>query len=143
MLLEPKIGKLIRKMNPYTNGAMRTMFCGRDPTNLATLAGHLITLGTAINTYLGDMSVPNLQALETAEDNVDADLDLHDISVRVDNDYRQDYMTWTFRNQPYAVKRALRVTYRYELTDPPPGRGARTGIFGTEHVLIGYAGSNG
>jgi hypothetical protein len=140
MILEPKLGKLIRKLNPYTNGAMRTMLCGADPSNLATLGADLTTLGGAITAYVNDPSDNNLTALNQAEDSLDQHLSISDISLRVDNDFHQEYMTWIFRGQPHAVKRALRVTYRYELTDR---QAAGTGIYATEHVLIGYAGSNG
>lgn len=137
MLLEPKLGKLIRKLNPYTNGAMRTMLCGANPPNFVALGADLTALGNAITTYAAAQTAANLHAVELAEDQVNTDLGISDFDLRVDNDYRQDYMTWTFRGQPHAVKRALRISYRYEL----PGQGA--GVFATEHVLIGYAGSNG
>ena len=137
MLLEPKVGKLIRQLNPYTNGGMRTMLCGDDPANLAILGADLTALGNAITTYAASSTPANLQAVEAAEDKINADLDISDLPLRVDNDYRQDYMIWTFRGQPQSVKRALRLSYRYEL----PGQGS--GVFATEHVLIGYAGSNG
>jgi hypothetical protein len=167
MLFEPKIGKLIRRLNPYTSGAMYTMLCGTDPTNLTNLTNlgtDLTNLGMAITAYAaqGAQTPANLATINTWEEQLNLDLSIADIPVRADNDFRQDYMTWTFRNQPYAVKRALRITYRYELTDPSPGTGTGTftttatggtwtktgtrtgtGVFGTEHVLIGYAGSNG
>ena len=48
-------------------------------------------------------------------------------------------MNWTFRGQPYKVKRAPLIKYRYEITR----NGAGTGVFVTDHVLVGYAGGNG
>jgi hypothetical protein len=138
MLFEPKIGKLIRKLNPYTDGSMDTMLCGGTPPNLTTLGTLVSALGQAL-TALGN-GTGTVQQVKTAEDNLDKVMDIFDFNLRVDNDYRQDYMTWIFRTQQYAVKRALRITYRYELTDK---QGNKTGIFATEHVLIGYAGSNG
>ena len=159
MMLEPKLGKLIRALNPYTNGAMRTMLCGTNPTNLATIGTDLTNLGTAISTYsaaLANPATPPAQlALDLAdvnqwEDQLNTDLGISDIPLRIDNDNKQDYMTWVFRAQPYAVKRALRITYRYQLPPPVPVPQTPpilpfppTGIFATEHVLIGYAGGNG
>ena len=141
MLLEPRLGKLIRKLNPYTNGAMRTMLCGADPPTslpaLRVLGQDLVDLGNALMAYAADASQANLDTVNGCEDKIDLNMPISDINLRVDNDYRQDYMTWVFRTQAYAVKRALRISYRYQL--PPPA----TGIYATEHVLIGYAGSNG
>lgn len=47
---------------------------------------------------------------------------------------------WTFRGSPQSIKRALRITYRYQLKDIS---GHNTGFYATEHLLIGYAGGNG
>jgi len=141
MLFELKIGKLIRRLNPYTSGAMDTMHCGaRPPVISAALPGALTTLARHLATYIGAPTPQNLQVVQNDEVIIDPDVDIADFDLRVDNDYRQEYMTWIFRGQPHAVKRALRVTYRYELTDR---QGVGTGVFATEHVLIGYAGSNG
>jgi hypothetical protein len=60
--------------------------------------------------------------------------------VGVDNNYTQEYLTWTFKGRPQTVKRAVRVRYRYALKDQ---NGAPNGLYATEHLLIGYAGSNG
>jgi hypothetical protein len=155
MLFEPRIGKLIRKLNPYTNGAMDTMLCaGNVPTNLAALAQLATDLGnlaTALTNYANQATPQNLQLVNQAEAALDPDMDISDLNLRIDNDNKQDYMTWVFRAQPYAVKRALRLSYRYQLPplpDPlnppnPANPPQPTGIFATEHVLIGYAGGNG
>jgi hypothetical protein len=137
MLFEPRIGKLIRQLNPYTNGGMETMLCGADPANLAQMGADLTALGNAITTYANAPTPAHLQAVQGAETQINTHLDISNLDLRVDNDYRQDYMTWIFRGQPHAVKRALRLGYRYQL----PGQGV--GVQAIEHVLIGYAGSNG
>jgi len=117
------------------------MHCGaRPPVISAALPGALTTLARHLATYIGAPTPQNLQVVQNDEVIIDPDVDIADFDLRVDNDYRQEYMTWIFRGQPHAVKRALRVTYRYELTDR---QGVGTGVFATEHVLIGYAGSNG
>jgi hypothetical protein len=150
MMLEPKLGKLIRALNPYTNGAMRTMLCGTNPTNLAAIGADLTALGNAITAYANNATPANLAAVDTCEDTLNSDLGISDLPLRIDNDNKQDYMTWVFRAQPYAVKRALRITYRYQLPPPVPVPQTPailpfppTGIFATEHLLIGYAGGNG
>lgn len=140
MLLEPKIGTLIRKLNPYTNGRMGTMLCGAVPTNLAALGADLTALGNAITAYAGAQSAANLIAIENAEYRINVDLGISDIELRIDNDFSQDYMHWTFRGQAQAVKRALCLTYQYELRDRA---GAGLGIYATDHILIGYCGANG
>jgi hypothetical protein len=141
MLFELKIGKLIRQLNPYTNGAVDTMHCGASPPVISPALAHaLTTIAADLTTYANNPTPQNLQPVEQDEGPVDLNFDISDIGVRVDNDHNQDYMTWMFRAQPYAVRKALRVTYRYELTDK---QGAGTGVFATEHVLIGYAGGNG
>lgn len=149
MLFEPRIGKLIRKLNPYTNGGMDTMLCGLDaPTDpvilnlLNALGNDLVQLGNALIAYAAAPNAGTLNQVNIAENQIDLSVPMSDFNLRIDNDYRQDYMTWVFRTQPYKVKRALRVTYRYQL--PPPVAGnPPTGIYATEHVLIGYAGGNG
>ncbi len=56
-------------------------------------------------------------------------------------DHYQNYTSaeWIFRGQPQAIKKAFRITYRYALKDAD---GKPTEVYATEHVLIGYAGSN-
>jgi hypothetical protein len=152
MLLEPRLGKLIRKLNPYTNGGMRTMLCGADPpANLAAVGQDLVNLGNALIAYATTPDQTHLDAVNQYEDQIDLDMPISDLTLRIDNDFTQDYMSWVFRGQPYKVKRALRISYRYQLppqpdplnpadhAHPPPP----TGIFATEHVLVGYAGGNG
>ena len=155
MLLEPRLGKLIRKLNPYTSGRMRTMLCGADvPADLAalsTLGQDLVNLGNDLIAYAAAPNQANLDAINADEDKIDSDMPISDLPLRIDNDFRQDYMTWVFRGQPYAVKRALRISYRFQLPPSPdplhPWDYAHpplpTGVFATEHVLIGYAGGNG
>jgi hypothetical protein len=52
------------------------------------------------------------------------------------DDHTENYTSveWIFRGTPQTVKKALRITYRYPVGD---------GFYATEHILIGYAGSNG
>ena len=137
MLFEPKLGKLIRKLNPYTSGDMQTMLCGANPADLATLGTDLTNLGNAISAFASGSGT--LQTVTDCEKKLDADMPISDLDIRIDNDYQQEYMSWTFRGQPYKVKRALLIKYRYEITR----NGVGTGVFATDHVLVGYAGGNG
>jgi hypothetical protein len=72
-------------------------------------------------------------------------IDLAHIDLVVD-DFIANYSSadWVFRGQPQTVKRALQITYRYQVMDntkQPPQ--AIPGVYATEHILIGYAGGNG
>ena|ERR1700680_1237183 len=62
--------------------------------------------------------------------------DVSQIQVEID-DYRGE---WTFRGQMQNIKRGLRITYRYPIVD---NKGKPTGVYATEHLLIGYAGGDG
>lgn len=116
------------------------MLCGPSPPVISTnLAAALNAAAQAIVTYANNPTPANLQTAETDEDAVDTAMQPIDIEITVDNDYRQEYMNWTFRGRAYAVKRALRIRYRYQIIL----NGNPTGIYATDHVLIGYAGGNG
>lgn len=68
------------------------------------------------------------------------------IQVEIDN-YKGE---WSFRGGVEQIKRSLRVTYRYPIlvTDEngkvvyENGHPKKTGLYATEHLLIGYAGGN-
>jgi hypothetical protein len=55
--------------------------------------------------------------------------------VEVDN-YKGE---WSFRGNTEQIKRSLRIAYRYPILD---ACGVPTGLYATEHLLIGYAGGN-
>jgi hypothetical protein len=79
---------------------------------------------------------------EEAANAADPLIDLAHIDLVID-DFYANYSSgaWVFRGQPQTVKRALQITYRYQLMNeqkqPIPG------VYATEHILIGYAGGNG
>ena len=140
MLFEFKLGSLIRRLNPYTDGGMRSMECGASPPVIpANLPAALTAAAQAIQDYANHPNPNHLAAVNQAEDAVDAAMRPIDIDVEVDNDYQQEYMNWTFRGRPYAVKKAVLIKYRYELRNSA----GPTGIFATDHILIGFAGANG
>ena len=110
---EKELGMLICKLNPYTTDM-------HDPTSAPPTVPQTEQQGATDQAALSN---------------------LEKFQVEVD-DYISNYTsgTWTFRGQPQTVKRALRVTYRYQLKDID---GKYTGVYATEHLLIGYAGGNG
>ena len=147
MLFELEVGSLIRRSNPYTNGQCNTMHFypvapGTLPpaANPAGLAAALTAAAQANAAYVNAPDAATLQAAQQADIAADAAMDLSHIDVGVDNDFKQEYMTWTFRGRPQAVKRAIRIRYRFAVTDE---NGNPTGVYATEHLLIGFAGSNG
>jgi hypothetical protein len=62
--------------------------------------------------------------------------DLSRFHLQVDN-YDGE---WAFMGQSYRVTRSLLIPYRYPLR---AADGSPTGVFATQHLLIGYAGGNG
>jgi hypothetical protein len=79
---------------------------------------------------------------EEAANFADPLIDLAHIDLVVD-DLKANYSSadWVFRGQPQTVKRALQITYRYQLMDEQ--RQPIPGVYATEHILVGYAGGNG
>jgi hypothetical protein len=92
-----------------------------------------------LNPYSDAMEFPQDQASQVTTDALKlpaADKDIPKIQVEIDN-YKGE---WTFRGQIHKIERGLRITYRYPVlnNDKKP-----TGVFATEHLLIGYAGGDG
>jgi hypothetical protein len=46
-----------------------------------------------------------------------------------------EYLAWQFKDLPRLVKRAVRIEYRHLYK--------KTGVWVTDHLLVGYEGSNG
>jgi hypothetical protein len=105
------LGKLIRSLNPYTTEM--------EHPPVPHPAGGPIAAG--------------LEATEAAA--------CREFYLEID-DHIANYSStdWNFRGNPQTVKRAIRITYRYQLKDI---HSRPTGFYATEHVLIGYAGGNG
>jgi hypothetical protein len=112
MGIEADFFDLIKQLNPYS----KTMEFGHLP------APGLTAGGTS-----GNATAANIQ-------------------VQIDN-YKGE---WSFRGGIEQIKRSLRVTYRYPIlaTDEngdviyENGHPKETGLYATEHLLIGYAGGN-
>jgi len=112
MGIEADFFDLIQKLNPYS----KTMEFGHLPAPGSTAAG--------------------------TSDNPTA----ANIHLEIDN-YKGE---WSFRGGVEQIKRSLRITYRYPIlaTDEngdviyENGHPKKTGLYATEHLLIGYAGGN-
>jgi hypothetical protein len=90
-----------------------------------------------LNPYSQTMEFPQPQASPTATaGKAPIDQNVAQIQVEID-DYKGE---WAYRGQLHQIKRSLRVTYRYPVLDK---KGKATGIYATEHLLIGYAGGDG
>ena len=127
---ERDLGLLIRCLNPYSTDMDNPS--GAPP--IVPQAGQQGATGQA-----APSTVPRAgQQGATGQAELS---NLEKFQVEVD-DYIANYTsgTWTFRGAPQTIKRALRVTYRYQLKDID---GNYTGFYATEHLLIGYAGGNG
>jgi hypothetical protein len=84
------------------------------------------------------------EAAEAAAEAGDPLIDLAHIDLVID-DFISNYSSadWVFRGQPQTVKRALRITYRYQVMDTQQPPQPIPGVYATEHILVGYAGGNG
>jgi hypothetical protein len=118
--LERELGTLIRLLNPYT----RIMHYEDTTPSPLTPAMHA--------------------ARAVHRDLIPAERDsLAKFQLEVDDHYGpnsdSDYLTWQFKGQPQAVKKAVRVQFRHPVTDAY----GNVLYWITDHLLVGYAGSNG
>jgi hypothetical protein len=118
-MMEQELGQLIHILNPYSN-----------PTGVANYQQPGMVFPCC--------SLPPGVLVPQGGGNVLAQFELE-----LDN-YTEG---WAFRGYMHRLERALRITYRYPILDKmgAPGVGAAqpTGAWASEHLLIGYAGSNG
>jgi hypothetical protein len=110
------LGTLIRSLNPYTK-IMHYPPGNLDPARVAELE--------------------RKQEGEDADEAVKAKLAQYQIEV--DNRYGSengggDYLYWEFKKETQIVKKAVRVAFRHP---------SKKGGWITDHLLIGFAGSNG
>src|SRR5215831_19038226 len=109
MLFELELGTLIRRLNPYTKGKCRSMHFypvppGTIPPAVITdLATALTDAATKFQTYVDAPDAANLTAAEQSEETADGKMSLTHIDLGVDNDYQQEYLTWTFKGRPQKV----------------------------------------
>jgi hypothetical protein len=120
---EQLLGMLIRLLNPYTN----TMYYpSGDPQAGFEVEGALAE---------GDrkaLEERRRKALEEAREV------FPQFQLEVDNRYGSEnggnYLSWEFKGQPQTVKKAVRIQFRHPDAE---------GVWITDHLLVGYAGSNG
>jgi hypothetical protein len=115
---EKFVGTLIRRLNPYTN------IMHYPPGNPQQAERNAETLKSA-------------QEMADRTDNA-VIAKLAQYQFEVDNRYGSqnggDYLSWEFKGQPQVVKKAVRIQFRHP---------SKNGGWITDHLLIGFAGSNG
>ena len=109
------LGELICRLNPYTK-------LPADPTTGATTGGMQLQPPPAIP--------PAPTAPPPSIDEIIAKL-----TVQVQRNYGAK---WTFKDQTFAVKTAVRIPYRFEVTNDSGDT-----YWQEETLLIGYAGGDG
>jgi len=90
--------------------------------------------GGAGTMHMGPDAPPSVEGLLNAV--APEPEDLGRFQIEVDN-YDGE---WAFMGHTHRVTRALGIQYRYPLRDQD---GNPTGVYATQHLLIGYAGGNG
>jgi hypothetical protein len=113
MAMELELGMLIFKLNPYAD--TMHLSSGNPPALPANIQGAV-------------QRNDHQAIIDTAEDNIRA--------ILMEMETREvEYLSWQFKDLPRLVKRAVRLEYRH--------RYKNTGVWVTDHLLIGYEGSNG
>jgi hypothetical protein len=117
---EQLLGMLIGLLNPYTN----TMYYPTDDPRAGFEA--------ATEEARKAREEARRRALEAAREV------FPQFQLEVDNRYGSqnggNYLSWEFKGQPQTVKKAVRIQFRH-----PDAQG----VWITDHLLVGYAGSNG
>ena len=116
MPMELELGMLISKLNPYDVDVNMHLAPG-DPESIKGVLDQEILVRDVVE-----------RAKRAAEAN------MRQVSLEVETRER-DYLAWQFKDLPRLVKRAVRIEYRHLYR--------KTGVWVTDHLLIGYEGSNG
>ena len=119
MAMELELGMLISKLNPYENTDMYLV-----PGNPVQVKGAVQLLRDGPKK--DDPDVKKL--METMNNN------LSQVVWQVET-REKEYLAWQFKDLPRLVKRAVRIEYRHLYK--------KTGLWVTDHLLVGYEGSNG
>jgi hypothetical protein len=147
--MELELGMLISKLIPYENAEIHLVPGDPEAKKGAMVAGGLKP--DEIDAALAASGLPRHEiAAVTAEQraaivaNADQAL-LGAIRGAAQRNVNQalleietretEYLSWQFKDLPRLVKRAVRVEYRHKYLS--------TGLWVTDHLLIGYEGSNG
>ena len=113
MAMELELGLLIYKLNPYAD--TMHLSSANPPADPAQIQG--ILQGNDFQ-----------QVLDGAQANI------RGISMEMETK-EVEYLSWNFKDLPRLVKRAVRIEDRHRYKD--------TGVWVTDHLLVGYEGSNG
>jgi hypothetical protein len=115
MAMELELGMLISKLIPYEKAEIHLV-----PGDPETVKGVI------------DQDLIAKNVLESVKKN--AEININQTLLELETRERE-YLSWQFKDLPRLVKRAVRVQYRHKYKS--------TGIWVTDHLLIGYEGSNG
>jgi hypothetical protein len=115
MAMELELGMLISKLIPYENAEIHLV-----PGDPEVIKGVMDQ---------GGLTSKSINEIKTAAQN-NINQALLEIETR-----EREYLSWQFKDLPRLVKRAVRVQYRHKYKS--------TGLWVTDHLLIGYEGSNG
>jgi hypothetical protein len=118
MAMELELGILISKLIPY-EGAEIHLVPGDPEGKKGAMA-------------MGEGVAANRELLERI--NGEAHRNVNQALLEIET-REQEYLSWQFKDLPRLVKRAVRVEYRHKYN--------KTGLWVTDHLLIGYEGSNG
>jgi len=113
MAMELELGLLIFKLNPYAD--TMHLSSNNPPDDPAQIRGAV-------------QATEHATLISNALDNAR--------SIFMEMETKQvEYLSWNFKDLPRLVKRAVRIEYRHKYKS--------TGVWVTDHLLIGYEGSNG
>lgn len=115
MPMELELGMLISSLNPY------------EDTNMHLVPGNPVNVQGALEQGTLDRDVFG-RVKGAAEDNV------RQVLLQIET-REKEYLAWQFKDLPRLVKRAVRIEYRHLYK--------KTGLWVTDHLLVGYEGSNG
>jgi hypothetical protein len=117
------LGELICRLNPYTE-------LPPDPTSGLSTGQMEVQTIPAGGTVATALAAQAGNAAETTFIQTVAG-----IAIQVASNYGEK---WIFKGQPYTVKGAVLIPYRYSVY-----KNTRLAYWQTENLLIGYAGSDG
>jgi hypothetical protein len=129
MAMELELGMVISRLNPYENTDMYLL-----PGNPEGIKGVLEQLQEiqAPKDWQGDPKT--FTEAMTNRFNEVMENNLSQVTLRVET-REKEYLAWQFKDIPRLVKRAVRIEYRHKYKN--------TGLWVTDHLLVGYEGSNG
>jgi hypothetical protein len=113
-----------------------------DPKMKMSLEEAIGTVIRLLNPYTngsnGSMTIGTVNNHSKSAVDAEIGFDVRDVRLEID-DYHDSQGEWLFKGSSNRIARAVKIEYRHTVN----GEAGRAGILPTEHLLIGYAGSNG